>query len=415
MKVRVPDAEHICFTDRPEGVPSHWRVRPIEYWAATNELTCSWIECHLPRLVDSALPILWVDPNTGETRDVDGVARDRWIELTRGDRGGDTATGSLRWFGDQAAVARRRHERSRASSTSAHSSASPASIVVPVHNAPDDVERSLSSVVRTMRPIDQLVIVDDGSASETRRICERYAELDRVDLIRRPTGSGFPAAANAGIEQCRTPCVIVLNSDTYVPRDWVSRLVAHLERHPEVAAVGPVSNAARFQSVPYLPVGEGDSRNRRPEGLDPDSLNLLLQEWSSGIGPIRVPLLNGFCLAFRRSALDDVGLFDTDAFPRGFGEENDWCQRAVRAGWDLLVATDVYVEHAKGRSYASDEVARLKTEAQRILAERYGRATLESDLTAMRYPAALVALRADLQALWERLEGLGGGTNVPSG
>ena len=48
---------------------------------------------------------------------------------------------------------------------------------------------------------------------------------------------------------------------------------------------------------------------------------------------------------------------------------------------------------------------RLKAEATRVLSVRYGRESLQRDLTAMRYPAALVALRADTQALWDAVEG----------
>ena len=403
LRVQVPGAEHVCFTDRPEGVPAHWRVRPIEYWASSDDSTRSWVECHVSRLVGDHRHVVWVDPNTGAQRAVFGDGRDRWLASSAD--GGTASTGSRRWFGDQEALVRRGPSGRIADRDDRDTSRMPATVVVPVHNAPDDVERCLDSVIGTMRDIDRLVVVDDGSAAETARICDRFARLDRVTLVRRPSGSGFPAAANAGIERCETPCVIVLNSDTRVPIGWVSRLVAHLERHPDVAAVGPVSDAARFQSIPYLPRGDHDARNRRPTGIDLESLNEFLRQWSRGVGPIRVPLLNGFCLAFRRSALDDVGTFDTSAFPRGFGEENDWCSRATRAGHDLLVATDVYVEHAKGRSYANAEVERLKAEATRVLSVRYGRESLQRDLTAMRYPAALVALRADTQALWDAVEG----------
>jgi GT2 family glycosyltransferase len=386
LRVHVAGAEHICFTDRPEDVPDHWIVRPIEFWASSDRLTQSWIESHLTRLVGNSSrvgssSIEWIDPGAGDG-DVD-----------------ETSTGSRRWFGDQEVLAR--HARRPAETAAEHSTHGAATIVVPVHDAPDDVERCLESVTRTIRDIDRVVIVDDGSAPETAEICARHARHDRVSLIRRPTGSGFPAAANAGIEQCTTPFVIVLNSDTCVPHGWVTRLVEPLERHPEVAAVGPVSNAARFQSIPHLPHDDTDDRNRRPAGLDLETMNEFLRLWSSGIGPIRVPLLNGFCLAFRRSVLEEIGAFDTGAFPRGFGEENDWCRRATQAGHDLLVTTSVYVEHAKGRSYSPTEVERLKAEATRRLVDRYGRSALEADLTAMRYPAALVALRADTQALWD--------------
>jgi GT2 family glycosyltransferase len=407
LDVRIPGFRHICFTDRPEGIPAHWSIRPIEYWASTDHLTQSWIECHVHRLVGDASDIVWIDPDTAKTRSATGVGREGWLALGRDDRSGQVSTGSRRWFGNQTVVTRE-HRGTPVHLADRRSSDQATTIVVPVHDAPDDVERCLESVVRTMRDVDSLVIVDDGSQRETASICDRFAEHDRVSLIRRPQGSGFAAAANAGLESCDDPFVIVLNSDTRVPRGWVSSLVDHLDRVPEAAAVGPVSNAARFQSIPHLPGDDVD--NRPPDGLDLDMLNHFLRRWSSGVAPIRVPLLNGFCLAFRTSALDEVGLFDTHAFPRGFGEENDWCQRATRAGYDLLVATDVYIEHAKGRSYRNHDVADLKAHAARVLAERYGKDVLERDLRAMRYPAALVALRADTQSLWDEMTGRDDGT-----
>lgn len=379
LDVRRDGVDHVCFTDRPEGLPGHWHLRPIEYWAANDRLTTAWIERHLPQLFDTDSEIVWVDPETIDD---------------------ETSTGSRRWFGDQTVGRRGR----RATSTRRSDDVvGPAAVVVPVHDAPDDVERCLASVVGTMRAVDRLVIVDDGSAPETAAICQRFARLDRVSLIRRESGSGFPAAANAGLERCSEQFVVVLNSDTVVPSGWITTLLAHLVSHPDAAAVGPLSNAARFQSIPFLGRG-ADVRNALPNGIDIEWLNEFLRHWSDGIGPIRVPLLNGFCIGFRRSALDRIGLFDAVSFPRGFGEENDWCQRATEAGHSLVVAPDVYVAHAKGRSYPVHEVDELKRRAAQVLADRYGTDVLDQNLTAMRYPAALVALRADTQALWAEME-----------
>ena len=47
----------------------------------------------------------------------------------------------------------------------------------------------------------------------------------------------------------------------------------------------------------------------------------------------------------RRAALADVGLFDADAFGRGYGEENDFCLRASARGWRHLLACDTFVYH----------------------------------------------------------------------
>jgi len=60
--------------------------------------------------------------------------------------------------------------------------------------------------------------------------------------------------------------------------------------------------------------------------------------------------LNGFCLAIKRTLITDIGIFDEEAFGEGYGEENDYCLRAVKAGWQLAVADDTYIYHAQSRS-----------------------------------------------------------------
>ncbi|MFU8833432.1 MAG: glycosyltransferase, partial [Wenzhouxiangella sp.] len=59
----------------------------------------------------------------------------------------------------------------------------------------------------------------------------------------------------------------------------------------------------------------------------------------------------GFCMLLRKSALDEVGLFD-EAYGRGYCEESDLCMRLVRAGWRTVVADNVYVYHRGNASFA---------------------------------------------------------------
>ncbi len=60
----------------------------------------------------------------------------------------------------------------------------------------------------------------------------------------------------------------------------------------------------------------------------------------------------GFCMYMTAQALDAVGELDAEAFGRGYGEENDWCLRAEKAGFRNLLAEDVYVYHAGQISFA---------------------------------------------------------------
>ena len=65
-----------------------------------------------------------------------------------------------------------------------------------------------------------------------------------------------------------------------------------------------------------------------------------------------------------------LGVFDEDAFGRGYGEENDWCLRATERGWKHLLAADVFVYHAGGASFG-DEASDYQANALAVISERY--------------------------------------------
>jgi GT2 family glycosyltransferase len=67
-----------------------------------------------------------------------------------------------------------------------------------------------------------------------------------------------------------------------------------------------------------------------------------------------------------RAALDAIGPFDAEAFPRGYGEENDFCQRAIRAGFVNLIADDTFVFHEGGMSFGEAAAALLERNLREV-------------------------------------------------
>ena len=53
----------------------------------------------------------------------------------------------------------------------------------------------------------------------------------------------------------------------------------------------------------------------------------------------------------KREVIDRVGMMDADAFPGGYGEENDFCQRAIGAGYRNVIAGNVLVRHERSVSF----------------------------------------------------------------
>src|SRR5205814_6194533 len=78
----------------------------------------------------------------------------------------------------------------------------------------------------------------------------------------------------------------------------------------------------------------------------------------------------GFCLYIRRALVDDIGLFDARRFGDGYGEENDFCMRALARGW-LHVADDAtFIYHAGHRSFGASRIS-LQRRARAVLPRRY--------------------------------------------
>jgi hypothetical protein len=70
----------------------------------------------------------------------------------------------------------------------------------------------------------------------------------------------------------------------------------------------------------------------------------------------------------RRECLDQLGLFDAQRFGRGYGEENDFCMRAAKAGWRHVLAADVFLYHEGSVSFSDERFELIKAATAALLA-----------------------------------------------
>ncbi|RLT39122.1 MAG: glycosyltransferase, partial [Chloroflexi bacterium] len=276
-------------------------------------------------------------------------------------------------------------------------------IVICVHNALEDVQRCLASVLRHTAQPYALLLVDDGSDPPTRDFLADFAsQQSHTTRLRRDEASGYTFAANRGLRHSRASFVVLLNSDTIVTPGWLDRLIACAESDSNIGIVGPLSNTASYQSIPALSAGGDWAENPLPAGYDVDRWAEEIAARSPRLYPA-MPLLNGFCLLIRRAVIEAIGYFDEDAFGAGYGEENDYCLRARAAGWGLALADDAYVFHAQSRSYSHSRRLELSERAARILTERYGRAPIAAAEEALRNGPLLLGIRARAGVMAERV------------
>ena len=198
------------------------------------------------------------------------------------------------------------------------------SIIIPVH---DQIQKTGMCIdaVRANTQDYEIIIVDNGSNPS----CPKYCDI----LIRNETNLGFPVAVNQGIRAATGDTIVILNNDCIVTPNWLEILLSRLSDGLDM--VGPVTNSISgpqqvlidiYDDIPALNIAAETHRKKNAGQWYPFHRIVF------------------FCVAIKREVIDKIGLLD-EAYTPGNYEDDDYCMRAIDAGFKLGVARDCYVHH----------------------------------------------------------------------
>jgi GT2 family glycosyltransferase/glycosyltransferase involved in cell wall biosynthesis len=285
-------------------------------------------------------------------------------------------------------------------------------VVIPVYRGLDETRRCLASVLAHRDGVPaEIIVIDDCSPDPGMSNWLRELAADgSITLLRNDVNRGFVASVNRGMAAAGDRDVVLLNSDTEVPSNWLSRLAGHAYSSPRIGSVTPYSNNATICSWPGVRGGA------LPPGRSVADMDAAFLAANRG-RQVDIPTAVGFCMYIRRDCLEAVGGFDEATFGRGYGEENDFCLRATAAGWQHVLACDTFVFHAGETSFGKDSPERAR--AWSLLTARsphYAAAVarhIEADEAATSRFAATAALfhQAAEPTILVIMHALGGGTD----
>ena len=184
--------------------------------------------------------------------------------------------------------------------------------------------------------------------------------------------------------------VIWLNSDTEVFDFWIDRLVKVATVDKTIATVTSLTNNSTISSYPktlddnYLPLEISDRE---------------LDELCSHFSPetfILAPTGVGCCMYVSRDALDSCGDLDEVSFGKGYGEENDLCQRFEKEGYKNVLSPTVFVRHYGAISFGA-KAQKIQSENLKRLLKKYPNYSLDVQKWIMSDP--LLAARVKLDSL----------------
>ncbi len=225
------------------------------------------------------------------------------------------------------------------------------SIVIPAWNNARLTRTCLGAIERYTAHPHEVIVVDNGSTDETPGM---LASMPGVRTIRNETNRGYAAATNQGLRAARGRHFVLLNNDVVVTPGWLETLLEHVRLDPRIGILGPRTN---FASGPQLvpKVGYGSL----------DGLEAYARDFAKANKGLRMvfPRVTGLCMLVTGRCREAVGLLD-ERFGLGNFEDDDYCLRAIQAGFQCAIAGDVFVHH-----FGSQTFKQMKVDYAGLLAE----------------------------------------------
>lgn len=181
------------------------------------------------------------------------------------------------------------------------------SVIIPAWNEEVGVIKTMESVIANKYPRTEIIVVNDGSTDNSRKIVDRFIAKYRAKKLANPisikqyyiSNGGKGRALNFGIKKSRGDIIFTIDADSALAPDALTNLIEHFRDPSVAAAVGQVRVAnirgrliGRMQQLEYL-FGFYFKRAHCVMGAE--------------------YIYGGACAAFRRSAtFDYFGLFDED-------------------------------------------------------------------------------------------------------
>ncbi len=193
-------------------------------------------------------------------------------------------------------------------------------IVVPAHDEEDCIQETLDNMRHLEYPYYEVIVVDDGSTDRTGRIIDRMAAQNSQWLraMHQSPNKGKAMALNKAVAKANGEIIVVVDADSLLEKDALIYLVSHFVASENVGAVtGSPRVRNRTTLLGKIQVGEYSyiigliKRAQRVYG--------------------RILTVSGAVVAYRRTAVFDVGLFD----PAAVTEDIEITWKMHTRSWDV--------------------------------------------------------------------------------
>jgi len=231
-------------------------------------------------------------------------------------------------------------------------------IIIPVYNGYEFLNPLFDSIEKNTISQYRLIVVNDCSPDERVKplLLKRLEKHPSAIFIDHKINEGFVKSVNEAYSNTSNH-FLILNTDTEVPAFWMERLMYPIVHMDKIASTTPFTNSGQIASFPNF-----IADNEIFEGMSVDALDSVFRNIDPKDFYEEVPTGVGFCMGVNYSLIQEIGFFVEEEFGKGYGEENDWCQRAIQNGYKNLMVPNLFVYHKHGGSFSAEEKESLMKE-----------------------------------------------------
>ena len=228
------------------------------------------------------------------------------------------------------------------------------SIIFVNYKTKDLTINAIKSVFEKTKGIDfEIFVVDNNSHDGSIEAIEK--EFPNINIIKNTLNAGFGAANNIAIKQANGKYILCLNTDTLLINNAIKIMYDFMEKeeNQNVAVCGSVL----FNKDLTLGICGGNFPNVTEIFWKVGLRNIFKRKYlkykltltADQIGDqSNIDYVTGADIFFRKSVLDEVGLFDENIFM--YFEETDLCKRIRDNGYDIKIIKDAKIIHLEGQS-----------------------------------------------------------------
>ncbi len=223
----------------------------------------------------------------------------------------------------------------------------------------------------------EIIVVDNNSGDDS--VYMLRSDFPEITVIDNPTNMGLAAGVNTALAQAKGSYYLILNPDMIALPGSVARLVAFMDKNPDVGVAGGklISPNGKLQYscyrfyTPMTIMYRRTFLGKTPTGKR--AISRFLMKDFDHASERDVDWLMGACLMVRKKAFDQVGGMDERFFL--YFEDVDWCRRFWEHGWRVSYVPQAVFSHYHQRS----------SEKGAILGIFFNRSTREHIQSALKY------------------------------